>query len=257
MAIKHFDVSSYGSYLPLRCQDLGVFDYDDTEWRIVEVFDDSEEAISEWPPYDKRGVLVNVYLHYEGSKDGNEIVIPDGVENYSQMFRDCTSLVNAPSLFENPNIRNYEFMFAGCTSLVNVPNIPKYANWCNGMFIGCKSLVDSPKIPEYAKYCDQMFQGCTSLITAPNIPDGVVFCSWMFRGCTSLINVSSIPDSIRECIGMFQGCTSLKKAPKFNCRPYSNRCSFMFANCTSLIDISEVSGGPFGYIFKGCTSLKK
>ena len=61
-----------------------------------------------------------------------------------EMFRDCTSLVNAPQLPATTMIEGcYEYMFQGCTSLTQAPELP------------ATSLVQSCYI--------YMFKGCTSL----------------------------------------------------------------------------------------------
>lgn len=89
---------------------------------------------------------------------------------YTQMFADCTSLVNAPALPATTLAEDcYRSMFYGCTSLVNAPALPAttLTNSCYyQMFYGCTNLVNAPALPattlvDYCYY--SMFSGCTSL----------------------------------------------------------------------------------------------
>ena len=72
------------------------------------------------------------------------------------MFRDCTSLHQAPALPATTLANNcYSYMFDGCTSLIQVPALPAttLANWCyQRMFYGCISLeLSSTQTGEYTQ----------------------------------------------------------------------------------------------------------
>ena len=87
---------------------LGVFDYDNSEWEIHETC----------------GVKSLIYI---GDKiDGKDIKIPEGVKNCSRMFYGCVSLVNAPEIPEG--VTDCSEMFAYCKSLVNAPEDIRYPN---------------------------------------------------------------------------------------------------------------------------------
>ena len=63
---------------------------------------------------------------------------------YSNMFRNCTALTQAPAL-QATTLADYcyEYMFGGCTSLTQSPALPAttLANYCySNMFRGCTSL---------------------------------------------------------------------------------------------------------------------
>ena len=110
---------------------LGVFDYDNSEWRMYETY----------------GIKS---LRYIGDKvDGKDIKIPEGVTDCSEMFSHCESLVNAPEIPEG--VTNCYAMFYGCKSLVNAPEIPEGVTDCNDMFAHCESLVNAPEIPSNMK----------------------------------------------------------------------------------------------------------
>lgn len=124
------------------------------------------------------------------------------------MFKDCTSLVNPPSLPAETGAPGcYNNMFFNCTSLVDAPNINiKNTNSGNSlfyaMFDGCTSLTGAPIISGIDRYtdyiCERMFRACTSLEVAPTLPDVPYFKQgnfWdMFSGCTSLRYIKALFD---------------------------------------------------------------
>jgi hypothetical protein len=96
---------------------------------------------------------------------------------YESMFKDCTSLTNAPELPATTLTKYcYKGMFEGCTSLTTVPSIlpattlveaPGYDHCYYSMFKNCESLIEAPEIYlDAATNVDvfySMFEGCTSL----------------------------------------------------------------------------------------------
>lgn len=63
---------------------------------------------------------------------------------YQNMFRGCTSLINAPAL-PATTLTDYCYasMFSNCTSLTTAPELPAttLTNWCyEDMFYGCNKL---------------------------------------------------------------------------------------------------------------------
>ena len=89
---------------------------------------------------------------------------------YSGMFRDCTSLTQAPALPATTLADScYAGMFKDCTSLTQAPALPAttLAYFCyDYMFYGCISLTQVPVLPAttLARECySDMFHGCTSL----------------------------------------------------------------------------------------------
>ena len=142
---------------------------------------------------------------------------------YSGMFRDCTSLTQAPALPATTLADScYNSMFENCTSLTQAPALPAttLASLCYYfMFYGCTSLTQAPALPAttLADSCYAgMFKDCTSLTQAPALPATTLayFCyDYMFYGCISLTQVPVLPATTlaRECYSdMFHGCTSLK-----------------------------------------------
>ena len=142
---------------------------------------------------------------------------------YYSMFRDCTSLIQAPRLPATTlTSRCYAYMFCNCTSLTQAPSLPAttLASDCySNMFRDCTSLTQVPALPattlESGCYSN-MFRGCTSLTQAPSLPATTLASdcySNMFRDCTSLTQVPALPATtlVDYCYySMFQGCTGLK-----------------------------------------------
>ena len=143
---------------------------------------------------------------------------------FKRLFRNCTSLTQAPSLPATTLANNcYYYMFNDCTSLVQAPELPAttLANNCyTSMFNGCTSLVQAPELPAttLANYCyGYMFDGCTSLVQSPELPATTLanYCyGYMFRNCTSLTKAPSLPATTLAIFCyeyMFSGCESLKE----------------------------------------------
>jgi hypothetical protein len=192
-------------------------------------------------------------LFYQATKivDASNLMLPATTlanRCYSYMFRDCTSLVNAPALPATTLADYcYEYMFRDCTSLVNAPALPAttLADYCyKGMFYGCTSLVNAPALPAttLADSCySYMFRDCTSLVNAPALPATTLASgcySYMFYGCTSLVNAPALPATTLANICykyMFRDCTSLAKAPELLATTLELECYYyMFSGCTNL-----------------------
>ena len=134
----------------------------------------------------------------------------DIYQNGQQMFMGCTALTGAPQFpggFDILFTNCYEEMFRDCTSLVNGPTILPLDRSTQG-------LVDTA----LGNYCyRRMFQGCTSLVNAPVLPASNYMTAecyaYMFMGCTSLVNAPdllSISTNSSDCYKyMFKDCTSL------------------------------------------------
>lgn len=137
-----------------------------------------------------------------------------GSYNYSDMFKDCTSLVTPPSFTNSPLI------LSGSESM-------------SSMFSGCSSMTTAPAF-EIASFdsaatfsCARMFEGCTSLVDVSNL---VLSASSLVIACFK---------------SMFRECTSLTSAPEIKATTLAdgnadnaNGCmAFMFLNCSSLAHI--------------------
>ena len=167
---------------------------------------------------------------------------------YSNMFYNCTSLINAPELPATTLTEScYGNMFEGCTSLINAPELPATTlafNCYTNMFVNCTSLINAPELPAttLAYGCYQhMFYYCTSLINAPELPATTLSTSCyshMFYNCTSLINAPELPATTlaNNCYtSMFYGCTSLINAPELPATTLVNNCyQEMFFICPKL-----------------------
>ena len=177
---------------------------------------------------------------------------------YHSMFRDCTSLTQAPSLPATTLTDHcYENMFQGCTSLTQAPALPAttLAILCYyGMFQNCTSLAQAPALPAttLAISCYRyMFDGCTSLTQAPDLPATTLanYCyTYMFRDCTNLAKAPELSATTltEGCYySMFYGCTSLTQAPALPATTLTENCyNNMFYGCTSL-KLSSTQAGEY------------
>ena len=193
---------------------------------------------------------------------------------YTNMFDNCTSLTQAPTLPATTLAeRCYENMFYGCTALTQAPELPAttLANNCyNQMFQQCTSLTTAPTLPAttLANNCyNYMFSYCTSLTQAPELPATtlVAACySNMFKDCTALTTAPVLPATTlaNNCYNsMFSDCTSLTSTPELPATTLAIGCyANMFYNCTSLTQAPELpattlADGCYKYMFRYCTSL--
>lgn len=164
--------------------------------------------------------------------------------HYAGMFDGCSALQYNTAQTINVGIARQQccqYMFRNCTSMVNAPNvectdITSGHNFAfGGMFYGCTHLQTPPErfdfdVVEYGVF-DSTFRGCSSLEYAPiinirNIGSNTyaAFIN-MFYDCTSLIDASGIniyfPEdsewngnsTFRD---MFYGCTQLKNGPSLH-----------------------------------------
>lgn len=136
------------------------------------------------------------------------------------------------------NSNAFKEMFRGCTSLVNASGITatKTTEWHTsvfaGMFNGCTSLTSTPTIT------------IGSLASGTNS-----HCHSMFNGCTSLTTVNMQLNATTLYYGsyklMFSGCTSLVNAPEIKATTLSDgsgntdngSLAYMFQNCSKLASI--------------------
>ena len=166
---------------------------------------------------------------------GGDVPMPtEGYFGMCNLFRDCTSLVEAPSL---PSTNLSEYCY-------------------NDMFKGCTSLTKTPELPAttLAEYCySYMFNGCTSLTTAPELPATTLAKSCyfsMFLNCINLITISELPATTmaESCYsGMFGNCTSLTTAPELPATTLVDRC---YGAVEMMPGVYMLNG-----MFEGCSSL--
>ena len=194
---------------------------------------------------------------------------------YDGMFRDCTSLTQAPELPATTLADHcYDSMFTRCTSLMKAPELPAtaLANYCYSyMFDECVSLTQAPELPAttLANYCyEHMFTRCTSLTKVPELPATTLanYCyQYMFFNCASLTKSPELPaTTLNEfCYEyMFGNCTSLTNAPELPATTLANYCyENMFNGCKSLTQIPKLPATTFSIrcyssMFAGCASIK-
>ena len=201
----------------------------------------------------------------------------EDVENFSEMFDTCTTLVNLDvSMFNTSNATNMYEMFKSCQQLstINISNfdISKVTN-IQGMF--AMNEVSSPKLNEII--------GLENLDTSQ-----VTSMAWLFNGCENLQNLNIVnwdTSQVTNMHSMFQNCKSLTSldlsnwdtnnvtdmismfanaynlelinlGEKFNIGNSTNITS-IFAKCSKLsgeITIKNVINGERLYVFKDCST---
>ena len=194
-------------------------------------------------------------LYLRGIK--NTVIVGSTISSWLLNGTDIKCIGNIENLLDyatvksggHPNMSNscYSGMFKNCTSLTQAPALPAttLTDSCyNGMFTNCTSLTKAPALPAttLANHCYYlMFYGCTSLTQAPALPATTLAdsCySGMFKNCTSLTQAPALPATTLAYFcydGMFENCTSLTQAPALPATTLANSCySGMFENCTSL-----------------------
>ena len=116
---------------------------------------------------------------------------------FGALFRDCTSLVSAPTLGATAVADSAYFaMFQGCTGLTTAPALPATDvgnSSYNGMFYGCTGLTVPPALPAMTvgdSCYSRMFYGCTALTTVAELPATTLGYSCyanMYRGCSNVM----------------------------------------------------------------------
>lgn len=145
---------------------------------------------------------------------------------YMEMFRDCTNLVNGPSLLSATSLAPYCYtaMFYNCRNLTTFPVVlpaTTVADYCYQlMFAYCYHITSTPELPAttLAEGCyDSMFYLCPRLTTAPTLPATTL--------ATDCYN------------GMFRSC-KLTTAPDLPAATLVSGCyRYMFNNCNYLTSV--------------------
>ena len=207
MAIKH-----------VNDEKLGVFDYDDTQFqmRTLRTANGDKQCLK--------------YIGAE--RDGNNITIPDGIEDIKFMF-DGSNIVIPPKI--PSSVKSMNFAFRSCRDLKDIPEIPYGVYQARGTFMGCKALTTTEhKLPKSIKYASEMF--AKSSIEEINLPEYLSDANDMFAGCRKLRCVTGkIGKDIANANGMFQHCDALLEQPEFDENVTNlKETQMMFHGCTAL-----------------------
>ena len=228
--------------------------------------------------------LVNFASSFNSIEDGKNY----GYGEFSELFKDCSSLIKAPLLpVSSLTPFCYANMFRNCTNLRKTPKLSAsvLGRYCYyQMFLGCTSLSNANitlastldntiiqgdpdvKWEKDEKCCASMFWGCSSLVIPPILPatgltNGCY--KYMFAGCTNLRTPPALPATglAKQCYdSMFQNCSSLTAVPQLPATEVKESCyHYMFWNCTSLSSASFATTGLTNYsyqgMFNGCSNL--
>lgn len=120
--------------------------------------------------FEVRTVYGKECLHYIGkSVYGEEIVIPVGIKDISNMFSNCAHLLTPPA-------------------------IPDGVEDCDGTFFGCARLEEPPVLPQSVKNTNFMFHSCISLLRPAILPKNIVTYRNMYGRCIRLFKQFSESD---------------------------------------------------------------
>lgn len=195
--------------------ELGIFDYDETQFKV----------------------FMDGKICYIGEEtDGSKIVIPDGVVDLSETFRD--------SCLETP------------------PKIPESVVSCTNTFYDCDCLTQAAELPEGVLVTKNMYHGCSSLKSAGRIPTSVGNCKGMFFGCIQL-KEAAVFEPTPECNRrlMYCRCVNLEKVYDVECSEQTEK---MYSFCFNLRlseeqvqQLSSVETLALARTFPNCTGLLK
>ena len=150
-----------------------------------------------------------IYLNDEGLQN---IIIPSTVEEMSETFLNCSSIVNLSGFLIPNSCTNLNSSFQGCTSLEVAPNLPDNIIVMVQTFSDCTSLKSINKLPNNVKNLMNTFKNCYSLMNAPKIPESVKYLGWTFYNCENLtgdveINTNNIiPGATSGSSGSYSNC---------------------------------------------------
>lgn len=195
---------------------------------------------------------------------------------FAELFRNCSSLLNAPALgAQKLGDYCYYSLFQSCTSLITPPAVPctELATDCyDQMFILCTGLKTAPILPalELKDGCYRsMFYGCSSLTKAPellamSVPYRAYYS--MFYQCASLTKFGDILPALslgKECYAFMFQESGLTTIPDISAIELAELCcTNMFTLCHGLTDLGDkvlpaVTPAESCYykMFMGCSNL--
>lgn len=104
--------------------ELGSFDYDTTQFRIVDVIKGAARS----------------FLQYIGTEtDGSKIKIPDGIKSIANMFKGYLGLESAPKIPDS--VTDMSHSFEGCVNLKDAPVVSENIVQCKDAVKDCSRSV--------------------------------------------------------------------------------------------------------------------
>lgn len=104
--------------------ELGSFDYDSTQFRIVDVIKGAAKS----------------FLQYIGVEtDGSKIKIPDGIKSIANMFKGYLGLKSAPDIPDS--VTDMSHSFEGCVNLKDAPVVSENVTRCKDAVKDCSTSV--------------------------------------------------------------------------------------------------------------------
>ena len=160
-------------------------------------------------------IAFNAYGNVLSLKYGDSFQGENGPFNGASLFKNSTGLVSAKNLIFPTGLKTdcYSQMFYECTNLIEAPELPATTleSGCyRSMFEKCTSLTTAPELPATTlkQVCyNNMFKGCASLTTAPVLPAETLepgCYAFMFYDCIKLNYIKCLAKDITA-----SNCTQL------------------------------------------------
>ena len=226
--------------------ELGVFDYDDSIWELIEDEDlinyieimpdllrneiKDEDFMGYW-------AVIGDCLRYVGDEtDGSKIIIPKGIKSTYLMFKDSNietmpelpyTVENATAMFwnceklkefiltpKNKRCRDISYVCMNCTSLKTVDIYKSLVTCAEGAFANCISVVKMCKMPQTLLNADYMYENCIKMTQTPKLNEALISAEGMLAFCKSLKTAPKMHKGTKRIKNMFKGCESLMSVPK-------------------------------------------
>ena len=216
----------------------------------------------------------------KNNKDNIELIIEGEKHELCKNYTFKQYGINKVEIIEKNKINNFSFMFRDCSSLSSINSLK---NWdmsaainMGCMFMNCISLTSIDALKKWnilnVKILSGIFMNCVSLSSISAIKNwnfsNIETMSSMFRDCSGLNEIDAVKNwdikNVNNMNGLFYNCLSLERIDSVKNWDVSNvkNMSFMFYNCEFLEDIeplkkwnvSKVENTSF--MFHNCNSIK-
>lgn len=157
--------------------------------------------------YTETGVF-DILMYRGNAREGQDVQIPDGIENISYMFEN-KSLLTPPLIPASVKVADYAFK--GCVSLMRGAALPYGLESCGFLYKDCRSMMCGSNMPDTVVSAPYMYDGCISLYEPGTLSKNLKYASGLYRNCKNLRVVPTLPDTVERADYMLKGCDYLNK----------------------------------------------
>ena len=196
--------------------------------------------------------------------DVGDLVVPEGVEDASDLLRNC-AVAGLPEGFELPDsLRNADGLLA-LNPLKSLPDSFAASFSSSANLASCRSMLERTDIerlpdgfalPSSVSDVSYLFAS-SKLAELPEgftVPGTVSTADGLFRGCASLVRLSAefaLGEGVASAVQLFDGCISLASLPEKLTVPSSlsspAKCAKMLGNCPKLQVLPAAFALPKGF----------